>query len=277
MKVDFYKMTGLGNDYVYLDFLEKQYSLNLNKFANQVSNRNFSVGSDGLVVILPSKKADAKMRIFNSDGSEAEICGNALRCVSKLIYDKTGKRKISIETKKKTIHAEILENKGTSAKVRVEMGKVVFLSSQTLNICEKTLNIHLLDAGNPHCVVFVNDFNFNIENLGKQISSSTFFKNGTNVEFVKILDKNSIQMKVYERGSGVTLACGSGACASAVCFENLYKPEKKDIEVFLDGGNLNINCKDSNNTIMTGLAQLIFTGKLYLKKEISHKDKEKHK
>lgn len=271
MKLKFYKMTGLGNDYVYLDMTQETFPLNFADFAKQVSNRNFSVGSDGLVVLTPSKNADVKMRIFNSDGSEAEICGNALRCVSKLLYDKNGTTNLSVETKKKIVRIKLLSNEENTAIVRVEMGKLETVGTGKITIDEKSFELNLVDAGNPHCVIFVKNFDFDVKYFGEKISKNPIFKEGTNVEFVKILDESHLQVKVYERGSGITLACGSGACASAFCYNRLHNPKNKDISIVLDGGQMEISCKEPDNTIMIGSAQMVFSGKLYLPdKDSSH-------
>lgn len=265
MEVKFYKMTGLGNDYVYLDCLENKLNIDFSEFAKQVSRRNFSVGSDGLVVMLPSMLADVRMRIFNSDGSEAEICGNALRCLAKFMYDKTGKKKLVIATKKKLVRTTILESTKNMADVCVEMGEVVRLEPFKEQVLGRELELNPMNVGNPHCVVFVKNFDFDIEKYGSEIAK--LFEEGSNVEFVKIMQEGQLRVRVFERGSGVTLACGSGACASAMCYVDKFKQQNKKVQVLLDGGKLNIDCSNSQNVIMTGSANFVFSGDIEIDKE----------
>lgn len=260
-------MTGLGNDYVYLDLTEQNLDIDFSELSKIVSNRNFGIGSDGLVVMGKSTCADVKMRIFNADGSEAEICGNALRCIGKYFFDKKQKTKLSVETKKKIVRTEIVENFGNEAKVKVEMGKVKILSPFKADIFGKSVALHPVDVGNPHCIVFVNNFDFDISKYGQEISSLAYFNKGTNVEFVKIKQQDKLRVRVFERGSGVTMACGSGACASAMCYHAISNPDSQEISVELDGGVLDINCEDAQNVIMTGSATRVFDGTMDIGRE----------
>ena len=227
----FTKMHGLGNDYVYMDAIhqniEKESSL-----AQFVSNRHFGIGSDGLILICKSEIADFKMRMFNSDGSEAEMCGNGIRCVGKFVYDKhlTEKTTVTIETLAgiKTLILNVKEGKVET--VRVDMGEPILqpekIPVMAMEEPVKNLKVKALDKeftftcvsmGNPHAITIVEDVkNFKVEEYGKILEIASVFPNKTNVEFIEILDKEHIKMRVWERGAGETLACGTGACATAV-------------------------------------------------------------
>ena len=227
----FTKMHGLGNDYVYMDAIhqniEKESSL-----AQFVSNRHFGIGSDGLILICKSEIADFKMRMFNSDGSEAEMCGNGIRCVGKFVYDKhlTEKTTVTIETLAgiKTLILNVKEGKVET--VRVDMGEPILqpekIPVMAMEEPVKNLKVKALDKeftftcvsmGNPHAITIVEDVeNFKVEEYGRILENASVFPNKTNVEFIEILDKEHIKMRVWERGAGETLACGTGACATAV-------------------------------------------------------------
>lgn len=234
--IKFTKMHGLGNDYVYIDAIhqtiEKEADL-----ARFVSNRHFGVGADGLILICKSEIADFKMRMFNSDGSEAEMCGNGIRCVGKFVYDKalTNKTTVTIETLAgiKTLKLNVKREKVET--VKVDMGEPVLAPEKipVMAIEEpvKNLKVKALDKeftftcvsmGNPHAVTLIQEVqNFEVERYGKILETASVFPNKTNVEFIEIQDKEHIKMRVWERGSGETLACGTGACATAVsCYLN---------------------------------------------------------
>ncbi len=234
--IKFTKMHGLGNDYVYMDAIHQtiEKEADLAKF---VSDRHFGIGADGLILIAKSEVADFKMRMFNSDGSEAEMCGNGIRCVGKFVYDKglTNKTTVSIETLAGIKILLLNVKDGKVETVRVDMGEpilapekipVMALEEPVKNLkvkaLDKEFNFTCVSMGNPHAVTQVQDLeNFEVERYGKILETASVFPNKTNVEFIEIQDKEHIKMRVWERGSGETLACGTGACASAVaCYLN---------------------------------------------------------
>lgn len=229
--IKFTKMQGLGNDYVYIDAIHQKIE-NESSLAQFVSNRHFGVGSDGLILICKSEVADFKMRMFNSDGSEAEMCGNGIRCVGKFVYDKglTNSKTVTIETLAgiKTLKLKIKEGKVQEAKV--DMGEPILAPEEIpVMVMEepvKDLKIRALDKeftftcvsmGNPHAITIVEDVkDYDVEKYGKVLEVASVFPNRTNVEFIEIQDKEHIKMRVWERGAGETLACGTGACATLV-------------------------------------------------------------
>jgi len=276
MKIKFTKMHGLGNDYIYINcFKYKLDGVDLTNLAIKMSDRHFGVGSDGLVLIMPSKIADAKMKIFNPDGSEAQMCGNAIRCVSRYLYEAgiAQKERLSVETEGgiKTIELA-LENQTFSAKVN--MGEPILDAKQipTNFSKEKVIDeliyadgkeIHAtcVSMGNPHCIAFVDDVNFEgFGRIGKALENHKMFPERINAELVKIIDKSHIQMRVWERGAGETLACGTGACASVVACVLNGKTER-DVTVQLKGGGLNIEWRKEDNCVyMEGPAEFVFRG-----------------
>ncbi len=275
--IKFTKMHGLGNDYVYMDAIH-QHIENESTLAQFVSNRNFGIGSDGLILICKSEKADFKMRMFNSDGSEAEMCGNGIRCVGKFVYDKglTQKTEITIETLAgiKTLQLNVKEGKVET--VKVDMGEPILEPNEIPVISEekpvKNLKLKAEDKefvftcvsmGNPHAITIVeNTKEFDVEKYGKVLEVDKAFPNKTNVEFIEIVDKNNIKMRVWERGAGETLACGTGACASVVACV-LNNLTERNVNVELLGGKLEIEWnKNDNHIYMTGPAVTVFEGEL---------------
>ena len=275
--IKFTKMHGLGNDYVYMDAIhqniEKESSL-----AQFVSNRNFGIGSDGLILICKSEIADFKMRMFNSDGSEAEMCGNGIRCVGKFVYDKglTNKTEVTIETLAGVKTLQLNVEKGKVKTVRVDMGEPILTPKEipvvseeepvknlTLKAKDKEFTFTCVSMGNPHAITFVeNTKEFDVETYGKILEVDKVFPNKTNVEFIEIVDKNHIKMRVWERGAGETLACGTGACASVVaCSLNGLTDNIVNVELL--GGTLEIEWnKEDNHVYMTGPAVTVFEGEL---------------
>ena len=252
------KMQGLGNDYLYFYGLPE----NPSEVSKKLSDRHFGVGSDGMITIEPSKIADFKMRIFNADGSEAKMCGNGIRCVGKYVYDKgyTDKKHLKIETlsgiKTLDLAADCC---GVIRSASVDMGKVTVCDPVTLSVCGENVTCTPVDVGNPHAVVFVNDAEkAPLYTLGAAMEKHEYFKDGVNVEFVSVTGANSLRMRVWERGSGVTMACGTGACAAAAaaCAAG-YCEKDIPITVTLDGGDLSINVKDDGSVIMTGPAKTV--------------------
>jgi len=276
--IEFTKMQGLGNDYVYIDCTQEDKIKDIPKFARFVSDRHFGIGSDGLILIYLSDIADFKMRMFNYDGTEAEMCGNGIRCVGKFVYDKglTTKQEISIETLAgiKYLKLNIENNKVKT--VRVDMGEPILeaekipvkISNGKENKLDmlvegKSFHFTCVSMGNPHAITVIDDVkNFDVEKYGKVIEINEHFPRRTNVEFVEIVDEENIKMRVWERGAGETLACGTGACATAVaCFLNGYT--KRDVTIELLGGFLQIEWNEENNHVyMTGPADIVFEGKI---------------
>ena len=274
--IKFTKMQGLGNDYVYIDATKENIE-NPSVLAKYISDRHFGVGSDGLILICPSDKADFRMRMFNSDGSEAEMCGNGIRCVGKFVYDKKliDKTLVTIETKAgiKTLKLNI-KNKEVDT-VRVDMGTPILESEKIpvitdekiaqnlkLNALDKSFNFTCVSMGNPHAVTVVDNISdFDVKKYGSILEINEVFPNKTNVEFVEIKDPENIKMRVWERGAGETLACGTGACASVVAC-NLNGLTKNNVNVELLGGNLNIELGEDNHVYMTGPAVTVFEGEL---------------
>lgn len=262
--INFTKMHGLGNDYVFVDCTNnKNYIQNPSAFSKVISHRNFGIGSDGLILIENSKLADFKMRIFNSDGSEAEMCGNGIRCVGKFVYDNhlTNKTSIKIETLTGIKDLELKVRNTQVYSVSVCIGEYKILDEFELNILDKAFVINSVSVGNPHAVIFLKDLsNFEIDKYAPLIEKHKMFPNRTNVEFVQIINSNHIKVKVWERGSGITLACGTGACAStAVAFNKKFIYKNPTVE--LPGGLLQTYVDEkTNNIYLLGPATTVYTG-----------------
>lgn len=271
----FTKMHGLGNDYVYIDCTKNKNKIDTpEELSKKVSDRHFGIGSDGLILICDSDKCDFKMRMFNADGSEAEMCGNGIRCVGKYVYDfgLTDKNKITIETKAGVKKLKLnIENEKVKT-VTVDMGEPILDKNEIPYISDsKFVELKVLDRefiftpvsmGNPHAITFINNLDtFDIDKYGKIVEIDKHFPNKTNVEFIEILDKNHIKMRVYERGTGETLACGTGACASVVA-SVLNNLTDRTVNVKLLGGSLNINYNEDGHVYMTGEATTVFNGEI---------------
>lgn len=277
-KLFFTKMQGIGNDYIYFDCFKQEIE-NPNELAVRLSDRHFGIGGDGIVLICPSKVADAKMRMFNLDGSEGKMCGNAIRCVGKYLYDNAmvDKKEISIETLSGIKYLTLCEGEdGKIAKVKVDMGQAELeaekipvtlkkgkIISEKAMIGNKEEVITCVSMGNPHCVVFVDSVDgLDLEKIGPVFENADIFPDRINTEFIEVLGRNKLKMRVWERGSGETLACGTGACASAVAAVlNGYADMGKDITVSLIGGELTINYT-SESVMMTGAAAVVFNGEV---------------
>ena len=280
--IKFTKMEGLGNDYVYVD-CTKQNLENASNLAKIISDRHFGVGSDGLILIESSKKADFRMQMFNSDGTEAEMCGNGIRCVGKYVYDKglTDKTTLKIETLAGIKVLNLNVEGGKVKTVKVDMGEPildyklipakdgkVYKSKDGIKFYKVNINIEgdlkeltCVSMGNPHGIDFANNIEkLKIEKFGPIIEVDEHFPNKVNAEFIEILDKHNIKMRVWERGAGETLACGTGACASVVAsFLNGYT--ERNVTVELLGGKLEIEWnKEDNHVYMTGPAETVFEG-----------------
>ena len=263
--MNFVKMQGIGNDYVYVDCFKENVK-NPSAAARFVSDRRFGIGSDGLILICPSDVADCRMEMYNTDGSQGKMCGNGIRCVGKYLYDKgsTDKKQMRIETLSgiKNLTLRVLKNRVKT--VSVDMGKAEVGDPITLVIDHKAISLIPVSVGNPHAVIFVDDVqSVPLEALGSRISRHEAFPDGVNVEFVEVLAENQLRMRVWERGSGVTKACGTGACASvmAAIFKN-KSPLNQRIWVKLDGGTLEIEVQTDHSVRMTGPAETIFEGEI---------------
>lgn len=256
--IKFFKMHGIGNDYIFIDNTEQNLKLDFSSLAKKLSKRRFSVGSDGLVVINKCSE-DGEMQIYNSDGTRAKMCGNATRCVAFYLGKKLNKNIVKIKIDKKILTAKILSTRKSKAKVEVNMGKAKYMTCLKRQVTNYE-PFHIASIGNKHCVVFSNNLT-NFEKIGKKINDMPEFGDGINVEFVKVLSRKKIHVKVYERGSGVTLACGSGACACAYVANHLGLCDKQ-IQVVLDGGNLDIVIKDDDDVVMKGECEYIYSGEI---------------
>ena len=273
----FAKMHGLGNDYVYIDCTKGEIE-NIPNTSKFISNRHFGIGSDGLVLICVSDIADFKMRMFNPDGSEAEMCGNAIRCVGKYLYDKglTQKKLIAIETLAGIKVLELNIENGKVETVKVDMGEPILdpnlipvvsnekpVKNLKLKVLDKKFTFTCVSMGNPHAVTIVDNIkNFDVEVYGSILEIDTHFPKKSNIEFVDVIDDDNVKMRVWERGTGETLACGTGACATAVsCVLNGLT--KRKVNVKLLGGTLNIEWNEENNHVyMTGPAVMVFEGEI---------------
>jgi diaminopimelate epimerase len=271
----FTKMEGLGNDYVYVNCFQEHID-NPSQMALKVSDRHFGIGSDGLILIKPSDKADFCMDMYNADGTQSEMCGNGIRCVGKYVYDYglTSKTSISVETLAGIKYLDLQVENGKVALVTVNMGapelvpaKIPVKSEKEILIREpievkgKTYEMTCVSMGNPHCVVFVEDTAaFPLEEVGPEFEKHPVFPNRVNAEFIQILDRKTVNMRVWERGTGETLACGTGACASTVaCILNGLTEE--EITLHLLGGDLKVRWdREENLVYMTGPATVVFDG-----------------
>lgn len=257
----FTKMHGLGNDYLYV---YGEVPENIEELSIKLSERHFGAGSDGMIYISKSNIADFKMRIFNADGSEAKMCGNGIRCVGKYVYDKgyTDKKNLKIETLSgiKTLDLTVVGGKVKS--VSVDMGKAVAEDELRLNIDGSSVVCTPVSVGNPHAVIFVTDINnAPLTELGPKMEHNPAFPEGVNNEFVEVIDEHTLRMRVWERGSGVTMACGTGACASVMAaIKNKFCSFDDDISVILDGGTLKIKISPDCTVTMTGPAETIYEG-----------------
>ena len=272
----FTKMQGAGNDYVYLDCFRQPMPRDPAALSRAISDRHFGVGSDGLILICSSEKADARMRMFNSDGSEAEMCGNGIRCVAKFVYDHGLARKpvLAVETGRGVLTLELEIRDGSVHQVRVDMGEPILEAARIpttlpgnppvevpLAVADQTLKVTCLSMGNPHCVTFVDSVpDALVLGAGPKIERHEAFPHRTNVEFVRINGPEDVTVRVWERGSGETLACGTGACAVAVA-GLLTGRTKRRITAHLPGGDLRLFWSETDNHVyLSGPAVEVFCG-----------------
>lgn len=273
----FTKMQGAGNDYVYVNCFEETVE-NPAEVAIRVSNRNFGIGSDGLILIMPSQVADVRMRMFNSDGSESEMCGNGIRCVAKYAYDHgiVSKQEITAETGAGILTLQLFTNGNKVEKVRVNMGTPrlsraeipmtgdgsLQVVNEPLNILHSTFHITCVSMGNPHCVIFVDDVaGFPVEKYGPLIENHEMFPRRTNVEFIQVISRTEVRQRTWERGAGETLACGTGASAVSVAGVLNGLTERKILN-HLSGGDLELEWRENGPVFMTGPAVEVFTGEI---------------
>jgi diaminopimelate epimerase len=271
----FTKMHGAGNDYVYIDCFKEKVD-NPEELAVKVSDRHKGIGADGLVLIMPSGNCDFRMRIFNLDGSEAQMCGNATRCIGKYVYDAgyTQKQTITLETKSGIKILELFPENGKIKKVKVDMGEPVLIAekvpvkwdgekliNQMIDFEPEKYAVTAISMGNPHAVIFTKNIDLlNVEKIGRKIENHPMFPERTNVEFVEILSPTHAKMRVWERGSGETQACGTGACA-VLTASVLNDKLERSATISLLGGDLELEWNENNNHVyMTGDAVKVFEG-----------------
>lgn len=276
MKLAFTKMHGCGNNYIYFNCFDQTVP-DPESLSIKLSEPHFGIGGDGIILISPSDKADAQMRIFNADGSEGKMCGNGIRCVGKYLYDNgmtDGRTTITIDTLSGVKTLELTVKDGKMQSARVDMGAAILapreipvdmdgenVISAPIVVDEKVYHMTCVSMGNPHCVIFGKDPDtIDLEKIGPHFEHFEKFPERINTEFIEVLDNHTLKMRVWERGSGETMACGTGACASAVaaCL-NGYCKKGEDITVKLRGGDLVINYTD-DGVQMTGSADTVFTG-----------------
>ena len=278
----FTKMHGIGNDYIYVNCFEEKVD-NPEKGSIYVSDRRKGIGSDGLVMIMPSDKADFRMRIFNADGSEAMMCGNATRCIGKYVYDKglTDKTEITLETNSGIKYLTLFPENGKVEFVEVDMGKAILTPkdipvnsdkerfiSEPVEVDGKEYKITCVSMGNPHAIVYMDDIkDLELVKIGPSFENHKLFPDRINTEFIEVIDSHTLNMRVWERGSGETFACGTGACASVVASVlNGYCNHDEEVTVHLRGGDLKITWNSDGTVIMKGPAALICDGDI----DVSH-------
>lgn len=276
----FSKMHGIGNDYIYINCFQETIT-DPEKLSIFMSNVRFGVGSDGLVLILPSEVADFRMRIFNADGSEAMMCGNATRCVGKYVYEHgmTDKTEVSLETNSGIKYLTLYVNEATNKvdAVKVDMGKAILKPAEIpvaddgdrfiakpVVVDGVSYDMTCVSMGNPHAVVFLPEIDsLDLEKIGPSFEHHPLFPNRVNTEFIRVIDDHTLQMRVWERGSGETFACGTGACAAAVASVlNGYCKREQEILIHLRGGDLRIIYHNDESVTMIGPATFIFEGKM---------------
>lgn len=272
----FTKMHGAGNDYVYVNCFQEQVPGDVAELARRISDRHTGVGGDGLILICPTERGDARMRMFNADGSEAEMCGNGVRCVAKYVYDHgiARREELKIETGRGVLTLQVFPEQGRVVRVRVNMGKPILEAAlipttlpgnpplaADLDVAEKRLKVTCVSMGNPHCVTFVDDVTDDwVLRIGPLVEKHPMFPKRVNAEFVRVISPQEIQMRVWERGSGETLACGTGACASAVAGV-LNGLTQRQVTCHLPGGDLDLDWSESGDVYLTGPAVEVFSGR----------------
>ena len=277
MKINFTKMQGCGNDYVYIDGLRNPIPAEKKpKIVRKLSDRHFGIGGDGVIFINPAEEADFEMEMYNADGTRSEMCGNGIRCVSKFVYDKglTDKKQVSIVSAGKVKYLDLTVEDGKVVMVKVNMGAPELIAKEVpvisekeqaidepITVCGKEYHMTCVSMGNPHAVVFMDDVaNLDIEKIGPYFENHERFPNRVNTEFVKVIDRTHAEMRVWERGTGETLACGTGTCATVVaCVLNGLTEDRVNVKLL--GGELEIYWDRKENLVyMTGPAATVFEG-----------------
>ncbi|MBW2655455.1 MAG: diaminopimelate epimerase [Deltaproteobacteria bacterium] len=281
MELEFAKMEGIGNDFIILDDREGKIAhyKNYSALAKKLCSRHFGIGADGIILILESSEHDMKFRIYNSDGSQAQMCGNGIRCFAKYLYENKMilQKKIRVDTKAGTVIPEVITNDKEQVRlVKVDMGEPVLFCrdipfespnekavEERLTVGDKAYRITAVSMGNPHAVIFVDDVEkVDVKGIGRSIETHERFPEKTNVEFIEVKSPTELKMKVWERGAGITLACGTGACAALIA-ANLTGRARDNAIVHLDGGDLEIHWdKETNHIFKTGPATLVFEGRI---------------
>ena len=273
--MEFTKWQGCGNDFVLIDCRQQELD-DYGAFAKRVCDRHYGIGADGVLVILESDKADFRMRIFNTDGSEAEMCGNGIRCFARYLREAgaTDKDKFTVETGAGILVPEIVWKDGAITGVRVDMGEPVLAADEVpvtgygndravdvpIEVAGQSWRMTAVSMGNPHCVVFVDDLKqVSIDQVGPLFETQARFPKKTNTEFVQVLDRTHLRMRVWERGAAITLACGTGACATLTAAVLTGRSERA-ADIILDGGTLHIEWAADNHLYMTGPAECAFAG-----------------
>ncbi|MDY6053016.1 MAG: diaminopimelate epimerase [Anaerovibrio sp.] len=280
MEFSFTKWQGTGNDFVMIDCL-KEPEADYVSAAVELCDRHYGIGADGILLVLPSDKADIRMQIINADGSEAEMCGNGIRCFASYVYEKGYVKfeEFTVETGAGILVPKIMEKHGAEAMVKVDMGEPILegekipvagygmnrIVAEPITVKDKEFKMTCVSMGNPHCVIFVDDAeNFPIHEYGPLVERHEKFPKRVNAEFIQVIDRKHLRMRVWERGAAVTLACGTGACATTTA-AILNDFTDRNIEIQLDGGKLNIEWADNNHLYMTGPAVQVFAGTYNLK------------
>lgn len=277
MEFNFTKWQGCGNDFVLVDGLASD-SQGIAELSEKICDRHYGIGADGLILVLSSEKADFRMRIYNADGSEAEMCGNGIRCFARFVFEKGYAKDtiFTVETGAGILTPEVLTDaQGKVQKIRVNMGKPVLAAedipvsgfgrqqvvNQPISVLGQEYKMTCVSMGNPHCVIFVEDLAaLDLEKVGPLFEKHPWFPKKTNTEFVEVKDRSHLRMRVWERGAAITLACGTGSCATLVAGVLNDKTEKS-AEIVLDGGHLFIEWPDDGNVYMSGPAEKVFSGK----------------
>jgi diaminopimelate epimerase len=272
----FTKMHGIGNDYVYISTFDQAMPPDPRQLAVAVSDRHFGIGGDGLILIMPSERADARMRMFNADGSEGEMCGNGVRCVARYLYDHglARKNQVTVETGRGVLTLDLIVSAGRVERVRVDMGPPIFDPERVptllpgnppidapIEVDGRTLAVTAVSMGNPHAVLYVADVAaFPLEVLGPKLERHPAFPRRVNVHLVEVVGPGEVRMRTWERGSGITLACGTGACA--VCVAGVLTGRTgRSILAHLPGGDLELSWPDDQSSVlMTGAATEVFSG-----------------
>lgn len=278
MKLRFTKMHGTGNDYVYVNLFQETVE-NPGELAVRISDRHFGIGSDGLILIAPSEIADCRMIMYNADGSEGAMCGNGIRCVAKYAYEHgiVQNTHITVETKSGVKSLELTVEDGCVTYIQVNMGQAVLkpedipvkaegetFISQTINVGGRDYEVTCVSMGNPHCVIFTEGIDkMDLEKLGPKFENHELFPNRINTEFVEVIDEHTLKMRVWERGSGETISCGTGTCAVTVAAVlNGYCKQGEEVEVQIRGGRLYDTYQKNGEVLMKGPAAVVFDGEI---------------